>query len=126
MTQQFDGRVNEKANQTTDESANRWYSQRDRLQRIVFNGPLIVRVVLRSWINDHSWDQLIQSRRRSPSSIGGQFRRVSSTRAQFCESLTSLQLVPCVEKSKFWLSKNEDGCRVQISRFVLLRRSVYS
>jgi len=59
------------------------YSQHDRLQRIAFNGRLIVRVVARFRINGHSWDRLVQSQRRSTSSIGGQFRRVSSVGRNF-------------------------------------------
>lgn len=59
------------------------YSQHDRLQRIAFNGRLIVRVVARFRINGHSWDRLVQSQRRSTSSIGGQFRRVFSVGRNF-------------------------------------------
>lgn len=62
-------------------------------------------------------------KRRSPSGIGGQFRRVSSVEHNFVESLTSLELVP---REKFSLLRNEDGRRAEISRFILLGRSVYS
>ena len=44
---------------------------------------------------------------RSPPSIGGQFRRVTPRREQFCESLTSLELVPR-EKFKFPFLRNEN------------------
>lgn len=57
----FNSRVDGRENQTTDKPANRRYSQHDRLQRIAFNGRLIVRVVARSRINGRSWDRFVQS-----------------------------------------------------------------
>lgn len=107
-----------RAGQSTAFSARSFTEDRFQWSADCTSGPSILS-------NDHSWDRLTQSRWRSPPSIGGQFHRVSFVQAQFCESLTSLELVPR-KKSKFPLLRNKDDCRVQISRFILLRRRVYS